>query len=246
MSAASDFPMRVPGSYSEEDHDTWATVLDAYVSRLDRLSCPAVIDGFERLRLGRRICHLAELSDRVERLCGWRLEPVAGLVSGADFVAMLLRRRYPVTRTMRRPDEVEFSPLPDLFHDVVGHLPLLVYRPYTQFLENFAEVLAAYSRSPRVATALGRFYWHTTEIGLAGDIDRPKIFGAAILTSSAECSRAVAPSTPRAPFDLDSAAETGYDIYGVQERYFVSESLEQLCEVGPGLEVWARRAAAAP
>lgn len=245
MSAVGESP--VGGHrYSEEDRETWALVLDTYISRLDTLACPAVVDGFDRLGLTRHICDLAELSDRVERICGWRLQPVAGLVSGADFVAMLQRRTYPVTRFMRGANEAEFSPLPDLFHDVVGHLPLLVHAPYTAFLEHFAEVLAQYSPSPTVAAALGRFYWHTTEIGLAGDVDRPEIFGAAILTSSAECSRALAAGTPRVPLDLDVVARTSYDIYGIQERYFVSESLDQLCEFGPQLAGWAERVAASP
>lgn len=244
MNAAMESP-RGENRYCEKDHETWARVLDMYMSRLDAIACPAVVDGFDRLELTRRICDLAELSDRVERICGWRLQPVAGLVSGADFVAMLRRRKYPVTRVMRRADAAEFSPLPDLFHDVVGHLPLLVHAPYAAFLEYFAEVLAAYSPSPTVASALGRFYWYTTEIGLAGDVDRPKIFGAAILTSSAECSRALAAATPRVPLDLDVAARTSYDIYGIQQRYFVSESLDQLCEFGPQLAAWAKRAAAA-
>jgi phenylalanine-4-hydroxylase len=246
VSAAPEPMNGLPTTYSEQDHDTWATVLDAYLSRLDAVACTEVIDGFERLGLSHRICDLAELSDRVEGLCGWRLEPVGGLVSGADFVALLNSRRYPITAHMRAPEEAEFSRLPDLFHDVVGHVPLLVHRPYTEFLEHFAAVLATYSSSAAAVTALGRFYWYTTEIGLASDVDRPKVFGAAILTSSAECSRAVAPDTTRVPFDLDEAGRTSYDIYQMQERYFVAESLAQLVRTGPQLEEWARRMAIAP
>jgi phenylalanine-4-hydroxylase len=242
VSAASEAPTFFP-TYSEQDHDTWATVFDAYLSRLDAVACAEVIDGFERLCLSHRICDLAKLSSQVEELCGWRLEPVGGLVSGPDFISMLIRRKYPVTTHIRAPDEVEFSPLPDLFHDVVGHLPLLVYGPYTQFLERFAAVLATYSSSAQAATALGRFFWHTTEVGLVSDVDRPKIFGAAIMTSGGECARAVASSTSRMPFDLEEVGRTSYDIHEMQERYFVAESLAQLFETGPQLEAWARRLA---
>ena len=233
------------GSYSEQDHATWATLLRAYESRLDAVACPEVVEGFQRLNLTERISSLAELSDRVERLCGWRVEPVDGLVSGAEFVAMLGRRSYPITVHMRPPEEIEFSALPDLFHDVVGHLPLLVHRPYTEFLERFAEVLATYSQSSAAATALGRFYWHTTDVGLASDVDRPRIFGAAILTSSAECDRATAPTTARVPFDLQAAGRATYDIHQVQERYFVTESLAELLGTGPRLDAWARQVATA-
>jgi phenylalanine-4-hydroxylase len=243
VTRTSGTPTAFPADYSAQDHDTWSKVFDSYTSRLETVACAEVIDGFERLGLTGRIGDLAKLSDRVEGLCGWRLEPVDGLVSGTDFASMLRDRRYPITVHMRAPEEAEFSMLPDLFHDVVGHLPLLIYRPYTKFLENFAVALTASMSSARAVTALSRFFWHTTEIGLAGHIDRPKVFGAAILTSSAECSRAVAPSTLRVPFDLDELGRTGYDIYEVQASYFVTEGLDQMFETGPELEAWARRAA---
>ena len=64
---------------------------------------------------------------------------VEGLLPELDFFDHLANRRFPVTWWIRRPDQVDYIEEPDLFHDLFGHVPLLM-NPL------FADYIRAYGR----------------------------------------------------------------------------------------------------
>lgn len=228
-------------AYDEQAHQTWATLLDGYRARLPKMACREVVEGFDKLHIGRRVEDIPRLSDRVHDLCGWRLEPVDGLLPEPEFFALLNRRIYPMAALMRSPSEIDFAELPDTFHDVLGHLPLLVHPPYTRFLERYAEVVSRHLDAAPVVRALGRLYWYTTETGLLLENGEQKVFGAAILTSRAECDNARSPHTQKLPFDLDRVFDTSYDNFRLQPWYFVIESFDVLLGIAEQLEDHARK-----
>jgi phenylalanine-4-hydroxylase len=226
-------------AYGEQDHHTWSTLLDGYLERLPEHGCREVIAGFQELRIGRRVEDVAMLSERVQALCGWRLAPVDGLLPERDFFALLSRKVYPMAAKMRQPSELDFAELPDTFHDMLGHLPLLVHPPYTRFLERYVQVATRFIDSEPVVRALGRLYWYTTETGLVMEDGRERIFGAAIMTSRAECKNAMSSGTRKLPLELDLVFDTSYDNFKVQPWYFVIESFDGLLAIAEDLDVRA-------
>lgn len=227
--------------HDDRDHLTWATLLDGYCERLPTMACKEVIEGFERLHIGRRIEDIARLSNRVHAICGWRLKPVDGLLPEPEFFALLNEKVYPMAAQMRSPSELDFAELPDTFHDVLGHLPLLVHPPYTRFLERYAEIVSRHLDSAPVVRALGRLYWYTTETGLLLEDGQQKVFGAAILTSRAECENATSDRTQKLVLDLDRVFDTSYDNFKLQPWYFVIESFDVLLAIAEELDDHARR-----
>ncbi len=227
--------------YDDQDHRTWAMLLDGYLERLPRFGCREVVEGFEKLGIGSRVEDISRLSDRVYALCGWRLTPVDGLLPEPEFFALLNQRVYPMTAQMRSPRELDFAELPDTFHDVLGHLPLLVHAPYARFLERYAAVVSRYLDSEHVVRSLGRLYWYTTETGLLVEDGEEKVFGAAILTSRAECSNATSSRTQKLALDPDQIFDTNYDNFKLQPWYFVIESFDSLLAIAEDLENHARR-----
>lgn len=215
-------------AYSQEDHATWATLLEGYVGRLRKFGCREAIAGFEKLGFRDRVESVAELSDRVHDLCGWRLQPVEGLLPHREFIDLLGRKLYPMAVHVRSPEELEFSELPDLFHDALGHLPLLVHPRYTEFLDRYSRAVSQYLDVPKAVEAFARFYWYTTETGLLIEDGREKIFGAAILTSRAECENVMSENVRKLRLDLQSVLDYKYDSFNLQPLYFVIESFESL------------------
>ena len=99
------------------------------------------------------------------RATGWRIVAVPGLVPDDVFFAFLARRRFPSTCFIRRRDQLDYLQEPDVFHDVCGHVPMLM-NPV------FADYMQAYGEGGLKALRLGhleqlaRLYWYTVEFGL--------------------------------------------------------------------------------
>ncbi len=226
---------------SEEDDYTWGVLLDGYRARLSSLGCREVIEGLERLRIGNTVEDISRLSEKVHALSGWRLEAVDGLIPEAAFFALLNRKIYPMVNHVRSRSELDFAELPDTFHDALGHLPLLVHAPYARFLERYASVAVRYLECEPVARALGRLYWYTAETGLVLEDGEERVFGAAILTSRAECENVASVRTDKLPFDLERVFATSYDNFKIQPWYFVIDSFDALLGIAEHLEQSAAR-----
>ena len=108
---------------------------------------------------------MEKLSDRLEKITGWRVVPVAGLVPDEVFFNHLANRRFPAGAFVRPEEELDYLKEPDIFHDIFGHVPLLA-NPI------FADFLVAYGKGGQRAMQLGqlanlaRLYWYTVEFGL--------------------------------------------------------------------------------
>src|SRR5690606_18391194 len=135
---------------------------------------------------------------------------------------------------------------PDLFHDLFGHVPLLM-NPV------FADYMAAYGRGGVKAHGIGadalqnltRLYWYTVEFGLIREPGGLRSKCSDNLASSGESVHALeSPAPNRIGFDLERIMRTRYRIDTYQKTYFVIDSFEQLMEAtGPDFTpIYARLA----
>src|SRR3546814_1421403 len=110
-----------------------------------------------------RIPKFSELNEVLREATGWTLMGVEGLLPELDFFDHLANRRFPVTWWIRRPDQVDYIEEPDLFHDLFGHVPLLLNPVFGAYLQ-------AYGRGGVKAHAIGpdalqnRSEEHTVEL----------------------------------------------------------------------------------
>ncbi|MFC7440687.1 aromatic amino acid hydroxylase [Laceyella putida] len=80
------------------------------------------------------------------------------------------------------------------------------------------------------ATQIGRLYWWTVEYGLIGDLERPTIYGAGLLSSIGEGQSCLAPEVTKLPFDLETCIQTDYDVTKPQPQLFVCRDFDELIE----------------
>jgi phenylalanine-4-hydroxylase len=79
---------------------------------------------------------------------------------------------------------MEFTPEPDMFHDIFGHLPYLTMDFYAHIEDKFAPAyMKATSDEKEV---IKRLAWYSTEFGLVTEENRFKVFGAGIISGRAE------------------------------------------------------------
>lgn len=219
------------GDYSEEDHATWRTLFERQSNILPGRACEEFLEGLERLGVAAEgIPEFARLSDILEQATGWRIVAVPGLVPDDVFFRHLANRRFPATNWIRRPEQMDYLQEPDVFHDVFGHVPLLVN-------SIFADYLWAYGRNGLEAMRRGalkrvaRLYWYTVEFGLIRDGNGLRIYGSGIASSRSESVYALEDAAPnRIAFDLLRIMQTEYKIDDLQRVYFVIDDFDQLFE----------------
>ncbi len=75
-----------------------------------------------------------------------------------------------------------------------------------------------------------RLYWWTAEYGLMGDLRRPRLYGAGLLSSIGESARCLGESVRKVELS-PGCAEVDFDITRMQPQLFVARDFEHLFEV---------------
>ena len=215
--------------YTDEQHGIWKTLFERQTRLLPGRACDAFVEGMRRLPIGAdRIPDFRRLSDVMMRHTGWRIVAVPGLVPDAVFFEHLANRRFPAGNFIRHADELDYLEEPDVFHDVFGHVPMLM-NPV------IADYIQAYGRGGLRAQSLGvlpklaRVYWYTVEFGLVRQAEGLRIYGAGIASSYTETLFSLDdPSPNHIAFDLERVMRTDYRIDDFQESYFVLDDFDQL------------------
>ena len=219
--------------YSAAEHAVWSAVWARFGELHARHACREF--GVLSRRLGLdpgRIPQLATLNSILERSTGFRMEPVAGLIEGREFLARLGDGIFLATQYVRHPSRPFYTPEPDVIHELVGHAATLMHPGIAGLSRAFGS--AAQEAGPVEALVLERVYWYTLEFGAIAGADGPKAFGAGLLSSSGEIERFAAQAELR-PWNLESMAASAYDPTAFQERIYVAPSFHDLIR---DLRVW--------
>src|SRR5262249_38330609 len=113
--------------YGETEHEIWRTLFERQRKLLAGRACRAFLEGLDKLGVApARIHAFRRLRDILEAATGWRIVAVPGLVPDGVFFAHLASRRFPSTCFIRRHDQLDYLQEPDVFHDICGHVPLLM------------------------------------------------------------------------------------------------------------------------
>jgi phenylalanine-4-hydroxylase len=218
-------------SYSGAEHNRWDRLFERSRAMLRDRACSDFIAAVDTLQLSEAgIPDMGRLSDRLEKLTGWRVAPVAELVPDEVFFDHLANRRFPAGAFIRPETEMDYLQEPDIFHDVFGHVPLLANPVYADFMQAYGVGGLRAVRLGRLPN-LARLYWYTVEFGLIRDPAGLRIFGAGIMSSAAESVFALESDAPnRIAFDLERVMRTKYLIDDFQQSYFVIDSFQKLLE----------------
>ena len=223
--------------YPEEDHETWRILVERQMEQLPGRACEAYMRGQEVLQLeADRIPDLADLSRRLNEETGWTVANVPGLIHEKNFFSLLSQRKFPSTNYVRGRDELDYTPAPDCFHDIFGHMPMLTQPEFADFYQLYGQ--AAQNAEGADRPRLERFHWFTVEFGLIQEQGEKRIFGAGIVSSNEEVTHALSDEVTLHPFDPERIVEKDdYEVYNLQDELFVLESFEQLVD---GFRDWTK------
>jgi phenylalanine-4-hydroxylase len=213
--------------FTEEDHQTWATLYKRQFALVKGCACRLFLDSLPRLQLDpERLPDPQVFSERLSRMTGWTLGDAQNEYLGpTEWFEHIAERRFPVTNYIRRPHEIDFTPLPDLFHEFFGHLAFFTDPAFGDMAQMFGPLFLS-TVNDRQRLEISRLWWFSLEFGLIREDGDVKIYGAGLLSSPGELAHALDPATPRYEFDVRKVAETQSAAYSFHEGYFILDDYD--------------------
>ncbi len=179
-------------TFADEQHAIWADLFAGiHQPYLLEHVCREYKHGLTLLQLDPlRIPTVAHLNDRITSRTGWRIERTAVRYTLADdWYKKFAQRIFLITDYLRTRDQMEFTPEPDMFHDIFGHLPYLTQKFYAHIEDKFAPAYMKATQDER--EVIKRLAWYSTEFGLVIEDNRLKVFGAGTISGRAELTNTI-------------------------------------------------------
>jgi len=206
-------------AYTGEQHAVWAELVGRVLPELEAHAARAYLDGFE----------MASISARLAPRTGWSSTPVSGFLPAPAFFEMLATRNFPTTTWLRSRESLEYTPEPDIFHDVFGHVPMHAHKVFADFLEHYGRVCASISDS-EVLEKLGRLFWYTVEFGVIRQQNEIKVYGSGLISSHGECRNVIEGHCAIHDFSLDEVLATRVKVDELHKLLFAVSSFDQVYE----------------
>ena len=120
-------------------------------------------------------------------------------------------------------------------YEAIRHLSILKTDPYTkqQQIEDAEQKLHELEKNMGELSEMSlirNLHWWTVEYGLIGEIDKPRIYGAGLLSSIGESKNALSDKVKRIPYDI-RAKDYAFDITTMQPQLFVTPDFRHLTDV---------------
>ncbi len=239
--------------YTDAEIATWSDIYQRLQILHERYACDEYRRIFHAMErhcgyAAERIPQGRDVSAFLESRTGYRIRPVAGLLSSRDFLNGLAFRVLFATQYIRHHSAPLYTPEPDVCHELIGHAPMFADSAFADLSQEIG--LASLGASDAEIERLARCYWHSVEFGLLREGGQLKAYGAGLLSSFGELARAcgesargemksargetkhndaqaeAASQAEYKDWEPTLAAEQTFPITDYQPIYFVAESLQ--------------------
>lgn len=216
-------------NWTPQEHGTWRIMFRRQAEKRDEQVVDLFSRGIRELGLGDEgVPDLDEVNRRLAARTGFAGIPVEGLEEDRSFYQMLAERRFPIGNFIRDRQDVSYTPAPDVFHDLYGHLPFFIDEDYSRFCAELGERATRVADSAEALKQYARLFWFTIEFALMKTPQGMRIFGAGIASSHGECEYALGNRPNRIPFDIETIRKKDFKIDEFQRDVFVIEEPAQL------------------
>lgn len=214
--------------FTAEENETWKILFERQMQTIQHRACDEFIAHLAELDLPRdRVPQCPEVSEKLRIKTGWSIVPVPAIIPIQEFFQLLSERKFPAASFIRLREELDYLEEPDIFHEIFGHCPLLLWQPYADFMQRFGEV--ALQSDEKTQSILGRLFWFTIEFGLMQTPNGLRIYGAGIISSHEETQFSLENTEPkRLPFNAIETLKTEYRYDIIQKLYFAINNFSDL------------------
>lgn len=223
--------------YNDENKLVWSLLLKKQAQNLDGKAANDFLTGMKKMEfVPHKIPKFSHINKILKATTGWRIEVVPGLIPDKDFFELLSIKRFPSSTWLRHLNELSYLEEPDMFHDTFAHMPILTIQFFVDYLQELSKIALKHIENPLTVELIGRLYWFTVEFGLIQEKEGLRIYGAGILSSSAETDFCLSEQANRKPLNIKEILEKPYYKDHFQDRYYVIKNYEELFKSLPEIE----------
>lgn len=224
--------------FSPAEDRIWQLLWEKQILEARKHASELWLEGLDLIGLQYdRIPDFNHLNQRLKDLVGWELVSTDVIFSdGQDWFEHLARRQFLVTEYIREEKDLDYTPLPDIWHDTFGHLPFMAHQRYADYIERFAHHALKFTKDQR--KSLGSMWWYTIEFGFMLEYGEMKAFGAGLMSSPGELQLALSDTVEKIPYSLEAFDRISPSPHEMHKKLFVLESMGQLEH---SVEEWVER-----
>mmetsp|Transcript_228 Transcript_228/g.361 ORF Transcript_228/g.361 Transcript_228/m.361 type:complete len:350 (+) Transcript_228:198-1247(+) len=212
-------------AYTPEETAVWGKAIRELQGLFPKYASREFNQSFNQMGFKEdEVPQLQRMSELLQASTGWSIRPVAGLMHPRDFLAGLAFKTFHSTQYVRHSSRPDYTPEPDVCHELIGHVPMLANPAYAELVHTIG--VASLGADDRALRHLTRVYWFTVEFGVVMEEGEPKAFGAGILSSFGEMQHMAAGKAELKAFDPFAPQPKMSYKDGFQQAYFALESFQ--------------------
>ncbi|MBL4625510.1 MAG: phenylalanine 4-monooxygenase [Flavobacteriales bacterium] len=218
-------------NYTNEDRVVWKTLFERQYSNLENKACKEYLTALDEMDLvlnSEQIPIFEALNTTLKQKTGWTIEVVKGLIPPEDFFHLLAQKRFCSSTWLRTMNQLDYLEEPDMFHDIFGHVPLLMNEEYANFMFRFGQLGSQHSENKLIVKMLQRLYWFTIEFGLMNSPTGAKIYGAGIASSFGESIHSLSQEVDVRKFNLEEIINRSFCSSEIQTTYYSINTFDEL------------------
>ncbi|KAM3143450.1 hypothetical protein pb186bvf_004511 [Paramecium bursaria] len=227
-------------NYTQKEHQTWRYIYQKLKQNFDQVMSARYLRNLQKLEkdLGIQygIPQLDDIDAYLQAETGFRIKATHGILSQREFLNALGHKVFCCTQYIRHHDKPEYSPEPDIIHEIIGHIPMLADPQIADLTQQIGLISCGIQENN--LKKIGTLFWYTLEYGATLEKGLIKGYGAGIGSSIAELE-----NFKNAQFEkLNPAihATRNYISQDVQPVYMYSsdfeETKQQLLDYGNSLQ----------
>lgn len=225
--------------YTSENHEVWKTLykrqIDYIPGKVTDIYLDAIKDMYPAMQAN-KIPRFSELNNVLGKATGWNMYVVPGLIPVDEFFRLMNNKQFVSSTWLRNSNQLDYLEEPDMFHDVFGHVPLLMNQTFSDFIQRYTDLAMKHLSNRKVLAGMERVYWFTIEFGLMHEANKNNmIYGAGIISSYGETKHVFEDNIEVRPFDIKQIFQTPFRTDTIQDFYYsvanfrtLYESIEEL------------------
>ncbi len=218
------------------DDKNWKSLFETHFQNLQSLNAISTlwISGFSKLGMDQSKRPLVEdLTKALKPYTGYTFVQTSGtiILEQIDWYKMIASFKMPMTNFVRTPEELDYCDEPDIWHDIMGHIPYLAEKEYSDMYQLLAKTYIRSYEADRedLLKELDFIGGMLIELGLIVESTGIKAFGSTFYSSS-EVFEAFKPEN-QIQFTKEALVSgESYDRHSFQGKYYIFTSLDQLVE----------------
>jgi len=149
--------------YTKEETEVWTycykKLRKLHKKSMSRRFEEQIVKLEKEFDFSKRIPQLGELDSYLTAETQFRIRPTHGILSQREFLNAFAHRVFCCTQYIRHPSNPEYTPEPDIVHEIIGHIPLFADKEVADLSHEIG--LLSLGASDKEVAQLGALYWYT-------------------------------------------------------------------------------------